>query len=76
MGRPLQVYIQRGRSQALKIEEGDTVKEVGSQEVLRIATRVFEHRLAYLKLDKNEQRNDECYFSFLYIKENKTRLFH
>lgn len=64
MGRPLQVYMPRGRSQLSKIQERDTVKEVGFQEVLRIGTRVFEHRLAYLKLAKKEERNAECYFSF------------
>lgn len=49
---------------ALKIEERDTVKELGSKKVRWIAARGLEHRLTYLKLDKKE-RNDEFYFSFL-----------
>lgn len=61
-------FICRGegaRPEASKIEERDIVKEVGSQAVFRMGARVFEHRLAYLKLGKKEERNDESYFSFL-----------
>lgn len=53
------------KPEASKIEGRDIVKEVGSLEVLRMGARVFENGLVYLKLDQNEERNGESYFSFL-----------